>query len=206
MVSTLEQELAAVKKPSSDDASISTQPAPSKPTYESSAPKPAAPAPTFKVNDEVMAKWVSGDKAFYPAKITSVTGSSANPIFTVTFKGYGNTDRLGAADLKQFTHPDTKKRKADESTSSPAPGVIRSGPNLNANALELENTGDDNTKEKPKKKLKSKGQLEKGRNAWQSFSKGKMSGLYKKDSMFRTGEGVNAKGTSILTVNHFLVY
>ncbi|KAK2075349.1 hypothetical protein P8C59_009481 [Phyllachora maydis] len=49
--------------------------------------KTAAPAPpppveekeaeplviTYQVNDNVMAKWVTGDKGFYPARITAVT-------------------------------------------------------------------------------------------------------------------------------------
>jgi survival-of-motor-neuron-related-splicing factor 30 len=71
------------------------------PAFQPGYRKPGAPPPpeeptpvSYKVNDTVLAKWVSGDKAFYPARITSITGSSADPVYYVTFKSYGNTEAL----------------------------------------------------------------------------------------------------------------
>ncbi len=56
-----------------------------------------------------MAKWLSGDKGFYPARITSVTGSSTAPIYTVKFKSYDTVETLRARDIR----PVVQKRKAD---------------------------------------------------------------------------------------------
>jgi survival-of-motor-neuron-related-splicing factor 30 len=39
----------------------------------------------FRVGDVILARWLSGDKQYYQAKITSVTGSSHNPMYTVRF-------------------------------------------------------------------------------------------------------------------------
>jgi hypothetical protein len=63
------------------------------PAFKKAAPPPEEkeePLVTYHVNDTVMAKWVSGDKNFYQARITSITGSSAAPIYTVKFKNYDN--------------------------------------------------------------------------------------------------------------------
>lgn len=68
----------------------------------------AAPA-SYQVNDTVLAKWVSGDKGFYPARITSVTGSSTAPIYTVRFKSYDTVETLRGKDIR----PVSNKRKAD---------------------------------------------------------------------------------------------
>ncbi|KAJ4364200.1 hypothetical protein N0V85_009304, partial [Neurospora sp. IMI 360204] len=68
----------AFKKPS---AAATPQP------EKEEAPAPA-PVVNYQVNDTVMARWLSGDKGFYPAKIVSVTGSSTAPIYTVKFKSY----------------------------------------------------------------------------------------------------------------------
>ena len=88
-------------------------------------PPPAAAADeepvSYSVNDMVMARWVSGDKAFYPARITSVTGSSTAPIYIVKFKTYDETDTVRPKDIR----PMSNKRKADaaqpaHATASPA--------------------------------------------------------------------------------------
>jgi len=86
----------------------------------------------YQVNDTVMAKWLSGDKGFYQARITSVTGSSTAPIYTVRFKIDGNVETMRAKDIRPM--PTAQKRKADgtpaagaatpaSSAASPAAGV-----------------------------------------------------------------------------------
>ena len=76
---------------------------------------------------------MSGDKGFYPARITSVTGSSAARVYTVKFKSYDTVETLRARDIRSVG----QKRKADgtpassagpSSTASPAPGAAASGP------------------------------------------------------------------------------
>ena len=164
-----------------------------------------------------MAKWVSGDKAFYPARITSITGSSTAPFYVVKFKSYVNTEQWRAKDIR----PIAQKRKADGTpagTASPytppaqqslppsstsAPGVISAAASINPELAQrnkeeaLNNTAD----AKPKaKKIKAKKELEAGKNKWQEFnskSKFAKASKSKKDSMFRTPEGVHGRGKSL---------
>lgn len=166
-----------------------------------------APVPTeLKVNDMVMAKWVSGDKAFYPARITSITGSKADPIYNVTFKSYGNSETVRSNDIRAMA-VDSKKRKApDSGAATPTPstptipsgsGVISAAANINPDLVRKEpsKVGDGPPKPaKIAKKIKANKELEAGKTKWQDFAaKGKMGKMLKKDSMFRTGEGVNAR-------------
>ncbi|KAI1149654.1 hypothetical protein F4825DRAFT_453261 [Nemania diffusa] len=171
----------------------------------------------YKVNDNVMAKWVSGDRAFYPARITSITGSSTAPIYVVKFKSYDNTEQLRAKDIR----PVAQKRKADgtpvggdtgpfaapaqqppppaSASTSTNPGVISAAASINPELAQksreaaLGNTGD--AQPKPKK-IKAKKELEAGKNKWQEFnnkSKFAKANKSKKDSMFRTPEGVHGR-------------
>ncbi|KAI1638246.1 hypothetical protein F4809DRAFT_639761 [Biscogniauxia mediterranea] len=167
---------------------------------------------SYKVNDNVMAKWLSGDKAFYPARITSITGSSTAPIYVVKFKSYDTTEQLRAKDIR----PVAQKRKADgtpANTTTPFsappqppapsvssnPGVISAAASINPELAQkskeeaLKNAGE----AKPKaKKIKATKELEAGKSKWQEFntkSKFAKGQKAKKDSMFRTPEGVNGR-------------
>ncbi|ROW13519.1 hypothetical protein VPNG_04388 [Cytospora leucostoma] len=175
---------------------------------------------SYQVNDTVLAKWVSGDKGFYPARITSVTGSSTQPIYTVKFKSYDTSETLRAKDIR----PITNKRKADGSAAgattsgtsgsvnspttpggtpaSSTPGtstisnngiVLTSAPSVYPQAEQ--NTAAEGEKPAKKfKKIKATKELEKGKNKWQEFtSKSKFGKTQKKDSMFRTPDGVHGR-------------
>lgn len=176
------------------------------PAFKKAAPpsteeKEDAPVP-YAVNDMVQAKWLSGDKGFYPARITSITGSSTAPIYIVKFKGYDNTETLRARDVRPFSN----KRKADtQSTAGPSlssatapsqPGVVSSaGATMYPEAKTAANDGADPAKPPKAKKIKAKKELERGKTKWQEFnSKSKFGKSSKKDSMFRTPDGVNARG------------
>ena len=175
-------------------------------------PRPEEQAPvSFSVNDHVLARWVSGDGAFYPARITSITGSSSNPVYLVSFKSYATVESLTARDIRPVTGPDSRKRKADGSASSatssqsstPQPshaGVISAAADINpalATEARKEPSKVSDGPARPAKvprKVKATRELEEGKNKWKDFaSKGK---LGRKQSMFRTGEGVNARGMS----------
>jgi survival-of-motor-neuron-related-splicing factor 30 len=154
----------------------------------------------------VLAKWVTGDKSFYSARITSITGSAASPVYYVTFKSYGTTEALRAHDLKPMPH-DSKKRKADGSTVAAAPSappnVISAAANINpalASAVRKDPPNSADGPPKPSKvqrKVKANKELEAGKSKWQSFTtKGKMAKVAKKESMFRTGDSVTARGWS----------
>ena len=165
-----------------------------------------------------MAKWVSGDKGFYPARITSVTGSSTAPIYTVKFKSYDTVETLRAKDIR----PVAQKRKADgtavSSTTSGIGGsaatatpasltptstsnngiVLSAAADMYPQAQAANKAAAEANDEKPRpkfKKIKATKELEKGKNKWQEFSaKGKFGKAVKKDSMFRTPEGVHGRG------------
>ncbi|KAF9887011.1 hypothetical protein FE257_010627 [Aspergillus nanangensis] len=169
--------------------------------------QPPPPPTTFSINENVLARWVSGDNAFYPARITSITGSSSNPVFIVSFKSYGTVESLTAKDLRPISGNDSRKRKADASSGnsasqSPTPqpphsSVISAAADINpalANQARKEpsTTGDGSARPaKAPRKVKATKELEAGKMKWKDFaSKGKMG---RKDSMFRTGDGVNAR-------------
>jgi survival-of-motor-neuron-related-splicing factor 30 len=171
------------------------------------APTPTTPA-SFAVNDTVLARWVSGDNAFYPAKITSMTGSSTNPVYLVSFKSYGTVENLTAKDIRPISGSDSRKRKADgtpgsSASPSPAPlGVISAAADINPalatqarSETSLAGDGPPRPAKAPRK-VKANKELEEGKNKWKDFAaKTKGKGKFgKKDSMFRTGDGVNARG------------
>ena len=185
------------------------------PAYQAGYRKPAAPhspveeaqgPTTFSVNDNVLAKWKSGDKSFYPARITSITGSSSKPIYIVTFKSYSTTETLSAQDIKPLSND--RKRKADGMSGTPAGPIMPTNSNVISAAADIDPALASQAKKEPSKvsdgptrpakvprKVKANKELEAGKSKWQDFaSKGKLGKGAKKDSMFRTPEGVNARG------------
>jgi survival of motor neuron-related-splicing factor 30 len=180
------------------------------PAYQAGYRKPAPEdekSVVFQVNDTVLAKWKSGDKGMYPAKITSITGSSNKPVYIVRFKAGGDTETVFAHELKPLSN-ESKKRKADGTPVTPTtpstptnPNIISAAANINT-ALASQMKKDSNTaadgQPKPAKvarKVKANKELEAGKSKWQEFTtKGKFGKATKKDSIFRTGEGVNARG------------
>lgn len=181
----------------------------------------AAEAPiNYAVNDTVLAKWITGDKGFYPARIMSVTGSSTQPLYTVKFKSYDTVETLRAKDIK----PATIKRKADGAATSGnntlaspiTPGtpsfpeavsndgiVLTGAPSVYPQAPE-DKTGEEKPAKKFKK-IKATKELEKGKNAWQNFNaKGKTGKGAKKDSMFRTPDGAHGRGTCPPKLQEFI--
>lgn len=186
------------------------------PAFQAGYRKPVAPhspveepqKPTsFSVNDNVLAKWVSGDKAFYPARITSITGSSSKPVYIVTFKSYATTETLCAHDIKPITN-DSKKRKADGTPGTPTTPTLPVNSSVISAAADINPDLATQAKREPSKvsdgptrpakvprKVKANKELEAGKSKWQDFTtKGKTGKVAKKESMFRTPDGVNARG------------
>jgi survival of motor neuron-related-splicing factor 30 len=220
-VISLTEAAIAELKPSSVPAAVSKKPAepPVKekwsrenhPAFKKTTP--AAPADesesstNFKVNDTVLAKWHSGDKGFYPARITSITGSSTAPVYIVKFKSYDTTETLRAKDIKPVVNPN--KRKAD---GTPVAASLPLPPPVNTNvisaAADINPELAQQTKREPSKvsdgpvrpakvpkKIKANKELEAGKSKWQDFAqKGKFGKAAKKESMFRTPEGVHGRG------------
>lgn len=177
-----------------------------KPTVEQ-AEEPPAPA-SFSVNENVLARWVSGDNSFYPARITSITGSTSNPVYIVSFKSYATVESLSAKDLKPISNNDSRKRKADASSgnfSSQSPMIQPANSSVISAAADINPTLANQARQEPSKvgdgparpakvprKVKATRELEEGKNKWKDFAS--KSKIGKKDSMFRTGESVNARG------------
>jgi survival-of-motor-neuron-related-splicing factor 30 len=107
----------------------------------------------LKAGDDCMARW-SKDGKFYPAKVTTVGGSAAQPVFGVRFAADGTTELVSAADVKPMT--ESKKR-----------------------ALEAEKATLDVEKERKKRKAEKKEATKQERDAdmrgkqssWQNFAK-----------------------------------
>ncbi|KAJ5805322.1 hypothetical protein N7474_011209 [Penicillium riverlandense] len=179
-----------------------------KPTADRTEEALAAPA-TFTVNENILARWVSGDGAFYPARITSITGSSTNPVYIVSFKSYATVETLHAKDIRPISGPDSRKRKADGTPGSsaspspapPHPSVISAAADINPALATQARTEPGKATDGPARpakaprKVKANKELEEGKMKWKDFAnKSKGKGKFgKKDSMFRTGEGVNAR-------------
>lgn len=178
------------------------------------SPAEEAPSPTasFSVNDTVLARWVSGDNSFYPARITSVTGSSSNPVYIVSFKSYGTTETLTARDIKPISsNNDSRKRKADGIPGTPSPPTVAANSSVISAAADINPALANQARKEPSKigdgparpakvpkKVKANRELEEGKNKWKDFAnKAKLGRPGKKESMFRTPEGINARGTSI---------
>jgi len=161
---------------------------------------------TFSVNDTVMARWKTGDGGFYTARITSITGSKSDPVYIVNFKNYGNSETLKSKDIRPLSS-EAKKRKADGMSESSTP-VAPSNPSVISAAASVDPTLAQQAKREPSKvsdgplrpakiprKVKANKELEAGKSKWQDFAaKSKAGKFTKKESMFRTGEGVSARG------------
>jgi survival of motor neuron-related-splicing factor 30 len=169
----------------------SPEAAPSPPPHDAHAQQ------VFNVKDVVMAKY-SDDKQWYQANIISKTGSSTDPVYTVTFKGYGNTETKRKHEIRPL-HSESKKRKADGSAAnstpdqaapvSPRPAssvtanggahVISAAPSVDPMLMHLQQqakrepskVSDGPTRMAPEpKKLKGQKQLQKNQSNWQAWS------------------------------------
>lgn len=216
-----------VSTPSTKDTKLRESPH-HKPGEEQS-PTDEVPLPaSFSVNENVLARWVSGDNSFYPARITSITGSSSNPVYVVSFKSYATVETLTIKDIKPMSGGDSRKRKADGtmpgitgsgSSSKPPPpppaekpphysSVISAAADINpalANQARKEpSKATDGPPRPPKvpRKVKATNELEQGKMKWKDFAN--KANIGRKDSMFRTGEGLNSRGDSPLL--HICVY
>jgi survival-of-motor-neuron-related-splicing factor 30 len=181
------------------------------PAFQNGARKPAQSAlpvedaPTvhvYHVRDKVLALW---KRAFYPATIQNILGSQSNPKYYVKYDGESEYATLERHEIKPL---ESRKRKA-ETTSAAAPAsftsssasVISAAPNINpvlADQAKREPSKVSDGPARPQKipkKLQQSKALDKNKNKWQEWqSSGKAGKKAKKDSMFRTPDGVNARG------------
>ena len=105
---------------------------------------------TLAAGEEILARY-AGDSKFYPARILSVSGSAADPIYTVSFKGYDTTEVMGSADVKAMSQD--KKRQLE----------------LTAEEAEKEKRRKKNEKKAESRQVKTAEQVGK-QQAWQKFA------------------------------------
>lgn len=218
MIGLIDESIAELKPAQPAAPASKASPSPPRAPEKKPAPEPGPaevpeeePPVPYQVNDEVLAKWMSGDKKFWPARITSITGSSSSPIYIVKFKSYKGTETLRARDIR----PASNKRKAEGPPAPPASDPLASAPPppppagvgsadgtvLSAAASRYPEPLGEEAQEKPPKpkKIKATRELEAGKNKWQEFNakskggKSKSKG-FKKDSMFRTPDSIHGRG------------
>ncbi|CZT16554.1 uncharacterized protein RCC_02388 [Ramularia collo-cygni] len=187
------------------------------PKYQKGLPEDGPPPPppeesytaVFNTGDSVVAKY-SADKQWYPGTIISKTGSTADPVYVVSFTGYSEKETKRKHEVRAA---ENKKRKAEGSLSATAPpapsspvviGNVTSGaasidPTL-VQQREPSKVSDGPTRMQPApKKLKGAKALEKNKSSWGDWQKngpkkaivGAPSKKLAKDSMFRTPDMAN---------------
>jgi survival-of-motor-neuron-related-splicing factor 30 len=136
-------------------------------------------------------------------------------VYLVSFKSYATVENLTAKDIRPIAGNDSRKRKADGtsgSSASPSPAppsvshanVISAAADINpalANQARQEPSKAGDTPARPAKvarKVKANKELEEGKNKWQNFAAKGKGKFGKKDSMFRTGDSVNARGMCLV--------
>jgi survival-of-motor-neuron-related-splicing factor 30 len=219
-IAAINKRIAAAKSSAQNDAPPQPKWDPTKhPKYNKPSddapppPPPADEAPAvFNVKELVLAKW-SGDKQFYEATIITKTGSSADPVYTVSFKIDNSTETKRKHEVRVMPG---KKRKADgaptASISTPPiastpdhdfnSAVITAAPVVDKSAIQRKEpsmVSDGPTRMQPeKKKLKGGKVMESKKANWQSFQqsgpkKAAITASKHKESMFRTPDAPNAK-------------
>jgi len=163
------------------------------------------PIISYNVGDHVQARWVSGDGALYPARITTVTGSSKDPVYIVTFTSYNTTETLTHKDIRPANHSNKRAKTSPPPTTQPtAPAtttVISQAPTLNPTALkEQKEKEGDLLGKKTARKVRANKELDASKNKWQAFAakgvKTNKAAKAKKigeGSMFRTPDGIHGR-------------
>lgn len=146
----------------------------------------------WKVGDKCEAKW-SEDETWYKATILQIVRVDERETVTVKFDEYGNRDTIPIADVRAPQNlperPEQAMRKTDKVLEVPDALRVTAEDDAETRA----------TKRRKIKQIKSKNRLlklEQSSNnkvgAWMKFQK-KNKKVYKKDSMFASGDSVDSK-------------
>ncbi len=166
----------------------------SKEGSSSNSRKNATPTHKCSAGDECLAKY-SGNGQWYPARITSVGGSTDNPVFSIVFKGYNTTELVKGSEIKPL--PPNYHQAA--SLAAAAAGKRK--------LTKAEEEEKEKKKKKNEKKLevrahKAKEQLLK-QQTWQKFAKkSEKKGVHiagvAGTSIFKTPDNPLGKGACVL--------
>ena len=132
---------------------------------EPSRKNPQAPyRQTLSAGDDCLARY-STDGQWYPARITSVGGSTENSVFSIVFKGYNTTELVKASEIKPL--PSSYKDQSSLNGGSAAAGKRR--------LTKAEEEEREKKKKKNEKKLEVRAQKAKEQmikqQSWQKFAK-----------------------------------
>jgi survival of motor neuron-related-splicing factor 30 len=152
---------------------------------------------TWKAGDECLAKY-SGDSNWYPARITSVGGSSENSVYSVVFRGYNSTELVKGNEVKPIpsnynsTAVAAKKRKLSKQEEE-----------------EREKKKRKNEKKVEMKAAKAKEQSEK-QATWQKFAKkSEKKGVHiagvAGTSIFKTPDNPMGRGANLFNILPFIL-
>jgi hypothetical protein len=123
----------------------------------------AAPTQTWAAGDECLAKY-SGDGGWYPARITSLGGSTDNRVYSIVFKGYNTTELVKAGEIKSLP----VNAYSNYGSAAPIPSNKRK-------LSKLEEEEKEKKKKKNEKKVEAKAAKAKEQNqkqaTWQKFAK-----------------------------------
>ncbi|BGP09371.1 hypothetical protein JCM10049v2_005238 [Rhodotorula toruloides] len=175
----LTKEYLRIQAGSSASASTAS-PAPSsaKPSSSASSSKPAASSSAtskssqkaFKTGDDCSCRYTDGK--WYPARITSISGSADKPVYTVVYKGYDTPEVVSANDVRPPNRWDSQNVPGGGAAASAAaagPEKRKAG-EMSKEELEKERKRKKNEKKAETQKAKAEAQAGKAKS-WQSFAK-----------------------------------
>lgn len=119
----------------------------------------ATPSQMWSAGDECLAKY-SGDGGWYPARITSLGGSTENRVYSIVFKGYNTTELVKASEIKALP----------PNYAATAPSASNKRKLTKAEEEEREKKKKKNEKKLEVKAAKAKEQTQK-QATWQKFAK-----------------------------------
>lgn len=182
--------------PSAEDVAPPPPPAKAKAKAE-------AQSQPFASGQEVLARYSDG--RMYPARIITISGDPSSPLYTVVYKGYGNTEMLPSSSLKHMhSAPPASAPSAASAEPSIGPSATPPPPpedNSNAPPPPPPTAPGAGADEKAKRKYRNEKklarrdektaiQVEKAAS-WQKFASKTKGG--KKESIFRTSDDPYAK-------------
>jgi survival-of-motor-neuron-related-splicing factor 30 len=160
--------------------------------------EPAKPV-VFHSGDLCEAQWT--DRQWYKVKVQTVLGSASDPKYHVRFLDYKDSTLTVGRDAIRPLLSERKRKSDAPPTPTTAPtvssGHVISGPaSINPQAKAKQNAGVDGDEHRTRRKIGSNKALDRKKSAWEEFkSKGPGKMVTKKQSMFKTGDGPNSRGT-----------
>lgn len=158
--------LLSASLPAQEPAPPAAKPKPTPSASSSSAAPSPAPKPVFRAGDDCSCRYSDG--RWYPARITQISGSTDDPVYTVVFKGFDVPETVTAQQIRAASKWDNG---AEASRSAGAAGEKRKA---EAGGGKL-----DDEKERKRKKNEKKAETQKAKaeeqgakqKSWQSFAK-----------------------------------